>query len=370
MVRVEDHLTTTPGGVDVVLDLSNVVRERGLCGDRRADLRRLRALIVGLRAFLEDDTIKVHAVADWSLQRRHDLLPADERRTLGRWIAAGRIEARDGADDRVLEIADATGAKVVSHDNFKGRHRDFPWIPGNTDRFLGMKPDGAGIRVVARQMPIFPEYQMSSAEESDLLRAAGLYDRDRRLRREPLTRAWCCPELDCPLFGTGRTDEQPLPAYRNGTVCCPTHRRPMTDLGPITRPIQLKVSVSGKVVRRMLVTSGEPLVVGRSLLAGHVPPSLLDEISRRHAHITWDGTALTVTDLHSSNGIRIKGRKLTPGQPERWNLRDAVALHDKVKLVVSGRHYVFDEAAEPAVPAQSRPTLPLDAETRVVRIRR
>lgn len=367
-MRIEEHLTIIPDATDVVLDLSNVVRRSGLCSDRKADLGRLPALIEGLRTFLGDDTVKVHAVTDWSLWRNRDLLTEPERATLLRWIKSGRIEAREGADDRVLEIADVTGAKVVSHDNYKDKHRIFPWIPGNTDRFLGMKPNGAGIRVVAREIPIFPEHQLSSAEEHDLLRAAGLYDRERHLRREPLTRSWRCPEPECPLFGAERTHDQPLPAYRNGKVCCPTHRRPMTDLGPLVRPVQLKVSVSGKVVRRILVTRDEPLIVGRPLLAGYVPPSLLSEISRRHAEVTWDGTKLTVMDLHSSYGVRIKGRKLTPGVPERWNPPDAVALHDKLKLVVSGRHYVFDESPEP--PPAPMPGPPLDAQTRVVRVRR
>ncbi|MEV6966485.1 FHA domain-containing protein [Hamadaea sp. NPDC051192] len=375
-MRIEEHLTTVPDDVDVVLDLSNVVRERGLCSDRPADLRRLFALIDGLKTYLADDTVQVSVVTDWSLERRSDLLSTSERRALRRWIGGGLIEARDGADDRVLEIADVTGAKVVSHDNFKGRHRDFPWIPGSADRFLRMRPDGDGIRVEARDIPIYPEHQLSSAEEHDLLRAAGLYDRERRLRREPLTRGWRCPVPDCPLFGEGRDGGQPLPAYRDGRVCCPSHRAPMSDLGRLLRPIQIKVSVNRTVVDRFLVTPGEPVTVGRELLR-RVPPQYGDLISRRHAELAWDGQVLTVTDLNSRNGVRVKGRRLPPGRPERWDLRDAVALHEKVKLVVSGRHFVFDDApatddakATGDSATADAPSVAFDAETRVHRGRR
>jgi hypothetical protein len=375
-MRIETHLTSKSLEADFAIDLSNVMKMRGACGDRTVDLARFGAVIEGLIAFAKDESIQVCAVADWSLLRSRDLTEG-ERATLKRWFRRGLIEVLEVADDRLLELADATGQRVVSADNFLDYYRTYPWIAANRDQFLQpcIGTDGLAISVLPRIMPVPPESAISRKEEQGLLLAAGMFDRrgGSGARRELLTRLWRCPEDDCPLFGVQRQADQPLPVYRSDVVRCPTHRHPLTDVGPSQRRIQVKVRVGGTVRHRFLVTAGSEVAVGRQpdgdgvALLSWLDSASESWISRSHVVLSFDGSVLSVRDT-STNGTwirRASGERVRVKPASRWRMRkgDEISLDTNVHLITSGREFIFVEPesvvdvappAEPAAPTAIR----------------
>ncbi|WP_283134612.1 FHA domain-containing protein [Rhizohabitans arisaemae] len=355
---VEEHLWTDELA-DFAVDMSNVIRERDLGGTRAAELSRFTKLVDGLAVFSNDESVMVYGVADESLLRNTHLLADRERAVLHRWYRQGLIEVLEKADDRLLEIADGTDMKIVSRDSFADYHRVYPWLSGNRDRFLRhVAGRGGTVTVVPRIMPTPSESQMSKKEEESLLLQWGMYDRRdaRGPRRDLLSRRWRCPEDDCPLFGPARAGGRALPDNRSGTVSCPTHRRPLDDLGHQLRRVQVKIRVGDAVYRRFVIDAGHQVRVGRA----PEPPGIAlptkgnESISRRHVILRWDGRSLTVTDT-SSNGTMIRPPtgppfRLPPGGTRRLRTHESVILNDRVELVVSGREYVIDEPDDPHVP--------------------
>lgn len=55
-MRIEEHLTLDLDAVDFSVDLSNVVRNRALPGDRAADLRRFLGLIKAVVRYTRDES--------------------------------------------------------------------------------------------------------------------------------------------------------------------------------------------------------------------------------------------------------------------------------------------------------------------------
>jgi FHA domain len=355
-MRPELHLTTDAAEADFAVDLSNVARARELGGDRPADLARFIGLVHALSAFAGDESVQVYAVADWSLLRRRDLLSDEERATLRRWRNRGLIEVHDGADPRLLELADATGIRVVSRDNYFDAYRTYPWIAGSRGRFLRPYLGPDGVAVESRLMEDPPEWKLSRKEEQELLRPAGLYDsKDRAgIRGDLLSRRWRCPEDDCPLFGPQRGDDQPLPVYRGGVVRCPEHRTPLSDVGARPRLVQVKVVVNGVTRHRFRLWPGKEVTVGREpeppgvALRRWLSSDVGEYVSRRHAVLHWTGDRLTVRDL-SMNGTQVRskdqrsgGKRVRPDRPQQLDRGQAVVLDDGVELVVSGRRFVFE----------------------------
>lgn len=365
-MRPERHLTTNVDVADFAVDLSNVVRARELGGERPADLARFVGLLEGLITFANDETVRVYAVADWSLLRRRDLLSEDERATLNRWRRRALIEVYDGADPRLLELADATGMPVVSRDNYFDRYRIYPWIAGSRDRFLRPCLRPGGVAVEPRVMPDPPEWKLSRKEEQELLREVGLYaSKEAGIRADLLSRRWRCPDDDCPLFGPNRGDDQPLPVYRDRVVRCPEHGRELSDVGARPRLVQVKVVVDGVTKHRFQMWPGKPVTVGRDpeppgvALRRWLSPGAGEFVSRRHAVLRWTGDVLTVRDV-STNGTRVRskdrrsgGKPVRPDRPQRLGHGDAVVLDDGVEVVVSARQFVF----EPGPPVEE-PTPP------------
>jgi hypothetical protein len=379
VVRPETRLTSDAAKADFVVDLSNVVREVSLGGDRTYDLGRFFALIEALAGYIRDDEVKVCAIGDRSLIHPHSDLTDEEKRTLKRWRNRGLIELYDTADPRILQLADAFPALcVVSGDNYLDFHRIYPWLPDNRDRFFqAVAGTAGGVKVVRRVIPLRPEWKLSRKEEETLLKAAGLYDgRSGAPRQRLLERLWRCPVDDCATFGVDSGDEQPLPLYRNGVVRCPTHNEPLADVGPGTPRIQLKVVIDDRTRARFTVRRGTETVVGRAPDGPHGVPlrsSWLSEaairgISRNHVALSWDGERLTVRDL-SSNGTRVRNAKqksagtpVGPGRRHRLWRGQVIILYDGVELVVSGREFVFrhepadDEPWDPTDPGAAAPT--------------
>ncbi|WP_143080515.1 FHA domain-containing protein [Actinacidiphila rubida] len=351
-------MTLDASAADHVVDVANVVREPALGGDRPADLARFEGVLDALADFSRDPAVQVYAITDRSLLT-DARLTARERERLDRWYRHGLMEVLPRADDRILELADALGVRVVSGDNFLDFHRAHPWIPGDRDRFLRPVLGDDGVIVVRpRIMPVPPEWQVSRKEEEGLLLEAGV------LRRwapnghlTVLGRHWRCPEPGCPLFGAGDRPSTALPRRRRDRVLCPTHGGPLADAGPRPRQVQVKVLMDGTVRGRFMVTAGEPLAVGRApagggaVLGTWVDDHAVESVSRTHVVLAFDGRVLTVLDERSANGTRIRrsrpaGDELVPlHHGSRWTLRrgDSVVLHDRLELLPSGRQFVFEE---------------------------
>ena len=49
-------------------------------------------------------------------------------------------------------------------------------------------------------------------------------------------------------------------------------------------------------------------------------------VSRQHAQISWDGVRAVVTDLGSTNGTFVNGRRLAPNVPEPLQPGDRVSF--------------------------------------------
>ncbi|WP_052397069.1 FHA domain-containing protein [Streptomyces sp. NRRL F-5123] len=355
----ERRLTLDTSAAEYVIDVANVVREPALGGERAADLNRLAGVLDALAGFARDPSVQVYAITDRSLLTDGRLTPA-ERQDLNRWYADGRLEVLPRADDRILELADALGLRVVSADNFLDFHRAYPWIPGNRDRFLRpvLLPDGR-IGVRPRIMPVPEEWQVSRKEEEGLLLQAGVVRRweHSAAHRAALGREWRCPEPGCPLFGSADRPGTALPRRRKEQVLCPTHGVPLADAGPRRPRAQVKVVMDGTVRGRFMVTEGEPVTVGRAPAGGGVAlgawidDTAVDSVSRSHVVLSYDGRTLSVLDERSANGTRVRRRlpgndtvePLPHGVVRALRRGESVVLHERLELLPSGRQFVFEE---------------------------
>ncbi|WP_043175040.1 FHA domain-containing protein [Streptomyces sp. NRRL B-24484] len=374
-MQPEPHLAVDALAADVVVDLSNVVRETGLLGGREADLGRFTALLAALVRWTGDPAVHVYPVCDRSLLDLPELTRT-ERQILADWERRGLIEVLPVADDRVLDLADRTRRPVVSSDRYDEYIRRYPWIAGSRRRFLKPVPIDAppGIAVVPRLMEIPPDWVISRKEEESALLAAGLYRRrGDGPRRDLLSRRWRCPVPGCPTFGPAAPAAGPLPDCRgHRTPHCPTHQRPLADLGEAPHRSQLKVRIDGIERCRRVVSEGRPITVGRAPrepvparpatarpatalpLAAWLTGGAREWISREHVAVRQTGPQITVEDL-SSNGTRIRRRdgeetQLRRGRPRTLARGDVVLLHDTVELLLSAKEFAFDEESGPAAP--------------------
>jgi hypothetical protein len=84
-------------------------------------------------------------------------------------------------------------------------------------------------------------------------------------------------------------------------------------------------------LRAVLDVNGHrfPLARGQNVVGrGHEATIVLTEgsVSKRHAILEWDGTRVTVQDLHSTNGTFVDGRRVSTAEvPERAELRFGAA---------------------------------------------
>jgi serine protease Do len=74
----------------------------------------------------------------------------------------------------------------------------------------------------------------------------------------------------------------------------------------------------------------KPVVIGRSEDADY--PIAHDALSRRHCRFFFDGDAVWVEDLDSSNGTTLNGARLEPGERTRVPPDSKVALADEIVL--------------------------------------
>ena len=85
-------------------------------------------------------------------------------------------------------------------------------------------------------------------------------------------------------------------------------------------------------------------------------------ISRRHARIFWDGTAWTVEDLESRNGVRVQGRRVR---------RAEITDHDEIILGDLPLRFRIEGPAEfesPPLPPEPAPELEEEIHARRMQV--
>jgi hypothetical protein len=235
-------------------------------------------------------------------------LTSNERMVVRRWADDGKLEVVPALEDRVYEVAELLGLPVLTRSRGAEVTSARPWVaePG---RLLATVPGAGGPVLVARvgrgEVPAVGERSPMGA----------------RL----LARIWRCPESTCSTFGAaGDSDSpfadmrtyvspvaQPPPSLRSGVPICPRHGTTLTDAGPRPDVEVLSVRIDGVVRRRFVVSSGEPVVVGRAPEGGGIVLGqwLTDDarkwISRGHIRFALGGGTLTVQDV-STNGTGIR----------------------------------------------------------------
>ena len=91
----------------------------------------------------------------------------------------------------------------------------------------------------------------------------------------------------------------------------------------IAEPRVYVVSPGGKIRQAVNLTS-RGVMVGRA--ADNDLVLAENDVSGHHLRVSWDGSQATVTDLGSSNGTWLAGRRLEPQRATRWEPRDWLAV--------------------------------------------
>jgi hypothetical protein len=109
----------------------------------------------------------------------------------------------------------------------------------------------------------------------------------------------------------------------------PTRRQGAARATP-PAPARLVAVWAGGTIERGL-PEGAPLVVGRSTLCD----VRVDDasVSRRHVEVLLQADKLRVADLGSSNGTRVRGRTLAPGEIDAIGHAEALEVGDALLLL-------------------------------------
>jgi hypothetical protein len=304
---IEARLTTDPALARAVVDLSEIVRYADLDGGRPASMLRLGLVVDALGRHVSEENVPVYAVVPRGLLSDADLT-SNERMVVRRWADDGKVEVVPQLDDRVLEVAELLGLPVLTRtraEQFRDRR---PWVeePG---RLLAAVSGAGGPVLVARvgrgEVPAVGEPSPMGAKL--------------------LARVWSCPEANCNAYGSGGDPDspfadmrkttapvaQPPPSLRSGAPTCARHGTRLRDAGPRPAVEVLSVRIDGVVRQRFVVSTGNPVVVGRAPEGGGVMLGqwLTDDarkwISRGHVRLALDGGELTAQDV-STNGTGIR----------------------------------------------------------------
>ena len=304
---IEARLSTDPALARAVVDLSEVVRYADLDGGRPASMLRLGQVIDALGRHAAEEDVKVYAVLPRSLLSDADLT-SNERMVVRRWADDGLVEVVETLDDRPLEVAEMLGLPVLTRSRAESFRDRRPWVdePG---RLLAPVPGSGGPVLVSRVgRGVVPAVGEPSAAGARLL-----------------ARVWRCPESTCSSFGSaGDSDSpfadmrtftspvaQPPPSLRTGAPTCPRHDTRLTDAGPRPAVEVLSVRIDGVIRRRFVVSTDQPVVVGRAPEGGGIMLGqwLTDDarkwISRGHVRFELQGTDLLAQDV-STNGTGLR----------------------------------------------------------------
>ena len=123
--------------------------------------------------------------------------------------------------------------------------------------------------------------------------------------------------------------------------------------------LQVKSGNSSNVGQKIVLTPGQTATIGRT--AGNSLVLADNKVSRQHATIAGDGSKFTVTDLGSSFGTLVGGRKLEKGNPVVLKNGDEIQcgqtvlvfLTDEAMAPTPARAAPAPKAREPAVAAPS-----------------
>ncbi|MFF7725618.1 FHA domain-containing protein [Streptomyces sp. NPDC008001] len=373
-----------PGAADqagFLVDLSNVVRDRRLGGPAARSLHRFRLAVEALARLTGDPGVQVYPVADRSLLGPvGEFADRAEVTVLRRWIGEGLVEQVGDADQRILELMEMTGAartRAVTGDRFTAHRREYPWVQGNTDRFLKPVAGPSGtVRLIPRVMGVCTEGEISRADELAAFKKQGLLKRSDQPLTEVVNRFWRCPEPRCSAYDA-RGGRVLLPRMHNGVPTCELHSLSLADAGRRPAMAQLKVMVDGKCKGRYTVEEGSRTGVGRQpaggiALYGLLSPAVAARISREHVVVSADGGILLVHDV-STYGTRMRTtdrhgrpgpwRRLSPRQDRRFGPGDEVELTPGVVLTRSNRRFPAELAAawqnaRPEHPAPEGASLP------------
>ncbi|MEV6597010.1 FHA domain-containing protein [Actinoplanes sp. NPDC051346] len=304
---IEARLTTDPALARAVVDLSEIVRYADLDGGRPASMLRLGLVIDALGRHVAEENVPVYAVVPRGLLSDADLT-SNERMVVRRWADDGVVEVVPQVDDRVFEVAELLGLPVLT----RGRGEQFRDSRGWVDepgRLLAAVPGAGGPVLVARvgrgEVP-------AVAEPSPM-------------GRKLLSRVWGCPESNCSAYGSGGDPDSPFadmrkttspvaqapPALRSGVPTCPRHGTRLRDAGPRPAVEVLSVRIDGIVRKRFVVSTENPVVVGRAPEGGGVMLGqwLTDDarkwISRGHVRLALRSGELSAQDV-STNGTGIR----------------------------------------------------------------
>jgi hypothetical protein len=226
-----------------------------------------------------------------------------------------------------------------------------------------------------------------------LVSRVGRGDPGKKPERSPmgerlLSRIWRCPESNCTTFGTGADADsmfadmrtftnpvaQPPPSVRAGAPTCPRHGEKLKDIGPRPAVEVLSVRIDGVIRKRFVVSTGEPVVVGRApeggngvMLGQWLSEDARKWISRGHVQFALrdDGT-LTVQDVSTNgSGIRPAGSgddddRIALGRSESRPLAptDVVELYAGVNVGRSNM-WATGGLAQPASVMGEAPTMAL-----------
>jgi hypothetical protein len=341
---IEGRLTTDPALARAVLDLSEVVRYADLDGGRPASMLRLGLVIDALGRHFAEENVPVYAVVPRGLLSDADLT-TNERMVVRRWADDSVVEVVPQLDDRVLEVAELLGLPIITRnraDRFRDRR---PWV-GEPGRVLATVQGQTGPELVA---------QVGRGENAP----AG--------ERSPmgvklLSRVWTCPE-NCSTYSSGGSSDpdspfadmrkstapvsQPPPTLRNGAPTCPRHGTRLRDAG-VRPPVEvLSVRIDGIVRKRFVVSSDQPVVVGRApeggkgiMLGQWLTEDARKWISRGHVRLALQGGELVAQDISTNGtGVRPGGSaddddRLTLGRDESRVLAatDVVELYNQVHI--------------------------------------
>ena len=349
-------MTRTDDGVLVVVDLSNLCRDRRLLTvGLKADL----GLLDQLTEALELSDIKVSGlklIADRSLP---PLLDSLGRRRLRELDRDGDVEFSSLADERLLELAFGEsadhGTLVASMDNFDDFRRTYPSIQGSTDCFIGWAPHSeGGLRVERRDMGVHSHRRLSRKEESAEFKA-------RRLQRKSVVQRagatyFRCETADCLIAQLWPERLPELPRYddRTDKFVCPSCEAPLIVGEPRPRGIQLIVFLDGAERFRLLLEEEGRVAVGRKDASGCVgldsrlPEGTTDAVSRSHVAFSLVDGRVLVEDLDSRNGTVVRSVeggddvRLVAGTSHVMGRRDEIALPSGITIEPSGRSMALD----------------------------
>jgi hypothetical protein len=343
----------------VAVDVANVCRDNALPG--RVGLDRLDLVVEAWRSQISHFA-ELHLVADRSLLS--DLSKPDRRRLGELRRRRELLVSRRHADERVLELAEATGGCVLSRDRFLDKRRGRSWAP---ERFFCWTVDQGKVTITRRRQRNTQPYEISRKEEQKLAEALGIPD----LRHPAARRRWACvSKVTCPTREATPDALQVLPLLKRERALCPGCGHPLEDRGPRQTEAEMKIVVDELVAGRFAIKQGETIAFGRlampdtRALAELAWTGAFADLGRVHAELRLNGKRLAVRPVDEDHPVWVRGwisknRRFGREQKLRQrdgftsvDLRDALVIGERVELQRSGRCIAEAEAARASAEPQ------------------